>query len=160
MSDTKNLCGYQFFCYPVYCHFFKFCLLPFHAALEECTSVGADLAKTRSQPSVQLLCLPLHLNNWIHHSLLQQMFDWTFEVKMKWNLLFSKVQTALPALSVCSRIEHITDKGMYHSMWMFCSLDCYTLHFWPLNPKVATDNNSNFHFKSACLHLCGTAFSF
>jgi hypothetical protein len=59
---TKILSGYQVFCYPVYCHFFKFCLLLFQAALEECTSAGAELAKTRSQPSVQLLCLPLHLN--------------------------------------------------------------------------------------------------
>ena len=76
------------------------------------------------------------------------------------NLLFSKVETALPALSVCSGIEYVADTDTYHSVRMFCSMECYTLHFWPLNPTVVTDNQSNFHFKSACLHLCGTAFSF
>jgi len=137
-----------------------FCLLLFHASLEECTSVGADLAKTWSLPSVQLLCLPLYLSNWMHHSLFQQTFDWTFKVKVKLNLIFSKVETALPALSVCSGIEYITDTDTYHNMWMFCSMDCYTLHFWPLNPKAATDNRCNFHFKSACPHLCGTVCSY
>jgi hypothetical protein len=40
-----------------------------------------------------------------------------------------------------------------------CLFIVYHLVFKPMNPKVAADIQSYFHFKRLCLNVCETAFS-